>query len=58
MEDFNPFSFENIRKTMDDINEVSYGVRPYGTKREVDPTVQELTLSEMVGMPVKIKKNA
>ena len=54
----NMFSYENILRSMDDINEHTYGVRPYGTKREIkeEPTVQELTISEMVGRPVRIKK--
>ena len=27
------FSFENVLRTMDNINEAQYNIRPYGTKR-------------------------
>lgn len=32
--ELNPFSFDGIRKVLDDATEEYHGVRPYGTKRE------------------------
>lgn len=54
----NIFGFQNIVRLMDDIHESQLGIRPYGTKRVIDlnSTVEELELSEMTGLPIKIKK--
>ena len=48
--------YEKTLQIMDDTNEMLYGVRPFGTKREEKiPTPQEQVISDMVGLPVKIK---
>lgn len=51
------FNFENTARRLDDIDEAIYGKRPRGTKRELDPSIQELTLQQLTGLPIKIKKN-
>ena len=60
-------NYNDVLKKMDDINEQLYGIRPFGTVKQLqvrcdcgqygeEPTVRELTISEMVGRPIKIQK--
>ena len=51
-------NFDDIIRIMNGINKALYGVEPFTPRKPEEPTVQELTISEMTGLPIKIKKNA
>lgn len=57
MENFNPFDFDDVMRFFQEQNKKLYGISTQGTTPKIEElTIQELTLSEMIGTPVKIKK--
>lgn len=55
-------NFNDMAQFFDDVDEILYGKRPRGTKRiqavDENATTRELTLSEQIGMPIRIQKDA
>lgn len=51
-------NYQNLLRMMDDINESTYGIRPYGTKRVIDlnSTVEELYSKREIGNADKDKE--